>query len=71
MKTYESTFMISRRILLRIINFSDKQGRENNNTHLSSSDSCAVYEIMLKNTAHSDRPKIIVKYVHALCVWDY
>jgi hypothetical protein len=36
MKTRESTFMISRRTILRMTNFSDKQGRENDNTHLRS-----------------------------------
>jgi hypothetical protein len=55
------TFMIiSRSILLKMRNVSDKSCRENQNTHLRSItffENRAIYEIMWKNIAEPDRPQ--------------
>jgi hypothetical protein len=62
------TFMIiSRLILLRMRNVTDKSYREDQNTHFifktySFSENRAVYDIMWKNMAQSDRPQMIIYY---------
>jgi len=60
------TFTISRSIVLRIRNVSDKRCRENQNTHFMfnffSPESHALYEIMWKNTTEPDKPPMTVQY---------
>ena len=56
--------IISRAIILRIRNVSDKSCGENQNTHFMSnkffSENRAVYEIMWKNMVEPDRPQITI-----------
>ena len=59
-------FMISRRILIRMRNVSDKMCREIQNTYLCSitffSENRAFYEILWKNMAESDRQQMTIHY---------
>ena len=61
------TFMkISRQIIIKMRNASDKSHRESQNTHYVFSnffpESCAVYEIMRKNMVELDRSQMTTKY---------
>jgi hypothetical protein len=67
-----STFMvISRSVLLRMRNVSDKSCRDIQNTHLCSATFCsenrAVYEIMWKNVVEPDRPQMIIRRMRIAC----
>jgi hypothetical protein len=57
--------IISRSILLRMRNISDKSCREIPNTHFMFnnffSENRAVYEIMWKNTVEPERPQISIQ----------
>jgi hypothetical protein len=57
-------FIISRSILIRMRNVSDKSSRENQNTHFVFSNfffkSRAVCEIMWKNVVERDRPQMTI-----------
>ena len=59
MKTYVLFLMISRRILLTVRNVSDKNRRENQNTHFTFNNfflqNRAVYETIWKNMGEPDR----------------
>ena len=64
--------IISRSILLRIRNISDKVCRENQNTHfyvqwLFFPENRAVYKIIWKNTVQPDRPQITIRNVRFAC----
>jgi hypothetical protein len=58
------TFMISRSILLKMINVSDKCYRENQNTIFCSinffSENRAIYEMMWKNMVETDVPQMTI-----------
>jgi hypothetical protein len=59
--------IISRSVLLRMGNISDKSCRENQNTHFTfnnffSPENRAVYDIMWKNAVQPDRPHVTVLY---------
>ena len=66
------TFLIiSRSILLRMRNVSDKSCREYQNTHFVSSssflDNGTVYEIMWKNTIESERQQMTIRRMRIAC----
>jgi hypothetical protein len=66
------TFMIvSRWILLRLRNVSDKRCRENQNTHFMFKNAFpedrAVYEIIWKYMVDPDRPQMIIQHGACLC----
>jgi hypothetical protein len=55
--------IISRSVLLRMRNVSDKSCRENPNIYFTFNDffqNCVVYEIMWKNTVQPGRPQMII-----------
>ena len=65
MKTHIHFFIITRSVLFRMRNVSDKSCRENQNTHLVFSNyfflqNGAVYEIMWKNNVHPGRPQMTI-----------
>jgi len=64
--------MISRSMLLRMRNVSDKRYRENQNTYYTFSDPpaaiCAMYEIMLKNIVVPDRPQRTIWRMRFTCL---
>jgi len=63
MKTNVYFFNISRLVLLRIRNVSDKSYRENRNTRLCSvtfPENRTVYEILWKNMVEPDRPQTTI-----------
>jgi hypothetical protein len=64
-------FIISRSILLRMRNVSDKSWRGNQNTHFVFSNFCffnyAVYEIMWKNIVQRDRPQMTTMRMRITC----
>ena len=71
--------IISRQVLLRMRNISDKSFRENQNTHLQlnnppplPSENCAVHEIMWKKygTAGQATGDNICNMLHAICILD-
>jgi len=60
-----STCVISRSVILRMRNSSDKSYRENQNTrftfnNLFFSENHAVYEIMWENLVEADRPQMTI-----------
>jgi hypothetical protein len=63
--------IISRSVLVRLRNVSDKSCRENQNTHFTLynlfSDNLAVCEIMWKNIAEPDRPQMTVWLMRIAC----
>ena len=67
MKMFSTFMRISRRILLRMSNISNKSCRENQNTHFMFnnifSENRAVYKIMSKNTVEPERPQTIWRRV--------
>jgi len=58
-------------LLLRMRNFSDESGRENQNTHLTFNnfifENRAVYETMVKNIVELGRPKITNRRMRIIC----
>jgi hypothetical protein len=61
------TFLvISRPVLLRIRNVSDRNSRENQNTFFFFLENSAVYEIMCKTLKEPDGPQM----AHVLCMLD-
>jgi hypothetical protein len=69
MKTNISFFIVSRSVLLRTKNVSDKSCRENHNTFMLSFslENPAVYEIVWENTVESNRPQITVWRMRIVC----
>jgi hypothetical protein len=66
---YCTFMMMSRGILLRMRNVSNKSCRENQNTHFIFSNffNCSVYEVMWKNTVELDRPHVTVWHMCIAC----
>jgi hypothetical protein len=66
-------FITSRSVLLRMRNVSDKNCRENQNTHFVFntffSENRTVYEIMWKNVVERDRPQMIIRCMRIAC-WE-
>ena len=66
MRTNIHFFIVSRSVLLRMKNVSDKSCRENQNTHFMFNNHSlllknrAIYEIMWKNTVQPGRPHITI-----------
>jgi hypothetical protein len=72
MKTKIHFFIISRSLLLRVGNVSDKSCRENQNTHFVLSEfpppeNRAVNEIMWKNIVDPDRPQMLIWRMRVAC----
>jgi len=63
-------FIISRSVLLRMRNVSDKTYRENKNTNFTSNNNRTVYEIMLRTTVVPDRPQMKIWCIYSLCMLD-
>jgi len=63
--------LITRSVLLKMRNFSNKSCRENQNTHFASNNffflNPYVYEIMWKNIVQSDRPQMTIWRMRVAC----
>ena len=66
--------IILRSLLLRMKNVSDKNCRENQNTHFMFNniflENRTVYEIMWKNIVEPGRPQMTDNMTHAQCMLD-
>ena len=71
MKTLRTFVIISRSVILRMRNVSDKSGKENQNTYFIvqkySVENCIFYEIMWENIVQPDTPQMTIWSMRIAC----
>ena len=71
MKTLRTFVIISRSVILRMRNVSDKSGKENQNTYFIvqkySVENCNFYEIMWENIVQPDTPQMTIWSMRIAC----